>query len=228
MRCRASRPESPAAFGLVLGVNRGGNAEALADAGAHSGHQRPRPHALRQRGDAGSIPHSPRPTCRRRGRETPVHARGASTPSLPGRSVAPGRAGVLHPGPGRHRDDVRRGQRVPGHASQPVRGPGGAQPRHLPQRLPRDLADPPRRGRVRVRQDRPDHRQRPGRQADEAVRRRRAAAAEQCRPRALRAGAGLPRRHLPPRRGVADPGRQADPRRRRAYGQPRSTAIWPW
>ena len=55
---------------------------------------------------------------------------------------------------------------------------------------------PPRRGRLRVRQDRPDHRQRARRQADEAVRRRRAAAADERRPRGLRAGARLPRRHL--------------------------------
>ena len=67
-------------------------------------------------------------------------------------------------------------------------------PRHLHQRLPRDLADPARRGGVRLRPGRPDDRQRPRRQADQALRRRRAAAALGRRPRALRPHARLPRR----------------------------------
>ena len=75
---------------------------------------------------------------------------------------------------------------------------------------------PPRRGRVRLRQDRPDHRQRARRQADEAVRRRRAAAADERRPRGLRADARLPRRHPHPRPGVAHAGRQAGARPHRS------------
>ena len=70
--------------------------------------------------------------------------------------------------------------------------------RHLRQRLPRDLADPARRGRLRLRPHRPDHRQRPRRQADEALRRRRAARPRHRRPRALRAQPRLPRRHPAP------------------------------
>ena len=49
---------------------------------------------------------------------------------------------------------VRRGQRVHGHAGQPRGGSRGPQPRHVPQRLPRDVAHPPCRGGVRLRQDR--------------------------------------------------------------------------
>ena len=90
--------------------------------------------------------------------------------------------------PGPHRVPLRRRQRLPRHAGQPDRGARSPHPRHLPQRLPRDLADPARRGRLRLRQDRPDHRQRARRQADEALRRRRAAAAPRGRPRPLRAG----------------------------------------
>ena len=84
------------------------------------------------------------------------------------------------------------GQRLPGHAGQPGGGPRRPQPRHVPQRVPRDVAHPPRRGGVRVRQDGPDDRQRARRQADEAVRRRRTAAAGRRRHRGLRAGARLP------------------------------------
>ena len=107
------------------------------------------------------------------------------------------------------RDAVRRRQRLHRHAGQPGGGPRRPQPRHVPQRVPRDVAHPPRRGGVRVRQDRPDDRQRARRQADEAVRRRRAAAARRRRPRGLRAGARLPRRHADARPRVAHAGRQA-------------------
>ena len=56
---------------------------------------------------------------------------------------------------------------------------------------------------------RPDHRQRARRQVDEALHRRRAAAADERRPRGVRAGPRLPRRHAHPRPRLADPCRQA-------------------
>ena len=109
----------------------------------------------------------------------------------------------------RDRDPLRGRQRVPRHARQPSGGPRRAHARHVHQRLPRDVADPPRRGRVRLRQDRPDDRQRAGQQADEALRRRRAAPARDGRPRGLRAQHRLPRRHLAARLRVAHPLGQA-------------------
>ena len=96
-----------------------------------------------------------------------------------------------------------RRQRLPRHARQPRGGPRRLRARHLRQRLPRDLADPARRGRLRLRQDRPDHRQRPRRQADEALRRRRAARPRHRRPRALRAHPRLPRRRPAPLAALA-------------------------
>ena len=55
--------------------------------------------------------------------------------------MAAGRASTTH-GPRRaDRDAVRRRQRLPRDARQPRGGPPAAQPRHVPQRLPRDVAD---------------------------------------------------------------------------------------
>ena len=95
----------------------------------------------------------------------------------------------------------------------PEEGATVVRPRHLPQRLPRDLADPARRGGVRLRPDRSDDRQRPRRQAHEDLRRRRAADLRHRRPRALRALPRLPRRRPAPQPGVAYAVRQAGPRR---------------
>ena len=91
-----------------------------------------------------------------------------------------------------HRDAVRGRQRVPRPARERRGGARDARARHLHQRLPRDLADPARRGGVRLRPGRSDHRQRPRQQDDQAVRRRRAAAARGGRPRVVRARPGLP------------------------------------
>ena len=71
----------------------------------------------------------------------------------------------------------------------PEEGRARVRARHLHQRAPRDLADPARRGGLRLRPHRPDDRQRSRRQADEALRRRRAARHRHRRPRALRARA---------------------------------------
>ena len=66
--------------------------------------------------------------------------------------------------PRRHRDALRRRQRLPRHARQRRGGPRRPRARHLRQRLPRDVADPARRGGLRLRRARPDDRQRPRRQ----------------------------------------------------------------
>ena len=108
-----------------------------------------------------------------------------------------------------HRDAVRPRQRLPGDAGQPGGGARGPQPRHLPERVPRDVADPARRGGLRLRQDRPDDRQRARRQAAQAVRRRRTAVAADRRPRLLRARRRLPQRRADPRHDLAHAGRQA-------------------
>ena len=172
--------------------------------------------------------------CRRRRRRSrraagrrPMRRDGTRPPRpapLPDRPVAPRRARVRRRRPRPDRDAVRRRQRLRRHARQPRGGARRAQPRHVHQRLPRDVAHPPRRGGVRLRQDRPDDRQRARRQADEAVRRRRAAAAAQRRPRGVRAGARLPRRHPHPRPRVAHAGRQAGAGPVAASRQPRPPA----
>ena len=97
---------------------------------------------------------------------------------LPGRPVAAGRDRVPGRRPRPGRVAVLRRQRLPRHARQPRGGPRRFRARHVHQRLPRDLADPPRRGGLRLRPRRPDDGQRPRRQADQALRRRRAAAAD--------------------------------------------------
>ena len=105
-----------------------------------------------------------------------IGARAPRPAPVPDRPVAARRARVRRRRPRVHRDAVRRRQRLHRDARQPRGGSRRPQPRHVPQRLPRDVAHPPRRGGLRLRQDGPDDRQRPRRQADEAVRRRRAAA----------------------------------------------------
>ena len=136
--------------------------------------------------------------------------------------MATRRAGVLQRRPRQDRNTVRARQRLPRNARQPRGGSRGAQPRHVPERVPRDLADPARRGCVRVRQDRPDHRQRARRQVDEAVRRRRAAAADVGRSGHLRASGRLPQRGAHPRHDLADAVGQAGPCVVAADGQPRA------
>ena len=68
------------------------------------------------------------------------------------------------------------------------RAAGGAQ-RHLRQRLPRDVADRLRRGGLRFRQARADHRRRAGRQDHPSLRRRRAVLPADGDARGVRAGA---------------------------------------
>jgi alpha,alpha-trehalose phosphorylase len=98
---------------------------------------------------------------------------------LPRRAVAPRRDRADRDDLGHTETLFAIGNGYIGMRANPSRGARGPLARHLPQRLPRDLADPPRRGGVRLRQDRPDDRQRARRQADEALRRRRAAAARE-------------------------------------------------
>ena len=59
---------------------------------------------------------------------------------LPDRAVAARRARVRARRPRPDRDALRRRQRLPRDAGQPGGGPRRAQPRHVPQRLPRDVA----------------------------------------------------------------------------------------
>ena len=74
------------------------------------------------------------------------------------------------------------------------RAAGGAQ-RHLRQRLPRDVADRLRRGGLRLRQARPDHRRRAGREDHPPVRRRRAVLPADGDAGGIRAGARHAGRH---------------------------------
>ncbi len=111
------------------------------------------------------------------------------------------------------RDAVHGGQRLPGPEGEPRGGAGRVRARHLRQRVPRDLGDPARGGGLRLRAHRSDHRERPGRQAGQGLRRRRAAHPRHRRHRALRAVAGLPRRRTSPQPGVAHPLGQAGPDR---------------
>ena len=117
---------------------------------------------------------------------------------VPRRPLAPGRVRPRPQRPRRHRDPVHRRERLHRDARQPRGGPPRVRARHLRQRAARDLADPARRGGLRVRPHRPDHRQRARREADEALRRRRAARHRHRRPRALRARPRLPRRRAAP------------------------------
>ena len=152
-------------------------------------------------------------------REPPFRPDRAPRVPLPDRAVAARRARVPQRRPRPDRDALRPRQWLPRDAGEPGGGPRGAQPRHVPQRIPRDVAHPARRGRLRVRQDGPDHGQRARRQGDEVVRRRRAAAAHRRRPRRIRAQRRLPHRHPRTEPRVADPGRQACARPVHADGQ---------
>ena len=134
--------------------------------------------------------------------------------ALSGRSVATDRVLLRRRGPGNHRDPVRRRQRLSGDAWQRRGGPRQPQPRHLHQRLPRDVADPAPRGGLRPGPGGPDHRQRPRHQDHAALRGRRAAAAVRRRHHQLRAHPGLRRRCADPRPPVAD-----------ARGQPGACAL---
>ena len=147
-----------------------------------------------------------------------VPRRPAGPEPLPDRRVAPGRVRGPVAGPRRDRDPVHRRQRLPRDARQPRGGPGGPRPRHVHQRLPRDVADPPRGVGLRLRAHRPDPRQRARRQADEALRRRRAADPRHGGPRALRAEPRLPGRDPASHPDLAYAGRQAGARRLDADG----------
>ncbi len=104
------------------------------------------------------------------------------------------------------------GQRLPRPARQRRGGPGHLQPRDVRQRLPRDLAHPPRRGGLRLRPDRADDRRRPRRQGHPALRRRRAAPAVRGGPAVLRAHPRLLDRGAHPGPRLAHPGREPGPR----------------
>src|SRR5699024_322276 len=125
----------------------------------HRGAVRPRqhPHHLRRQ-----PPKSPRGP-----RDQPVHP--------PGGPVALDRDRPPLHAVGSVRDAVRRGQRLPGHAREPRGGSRLRPPRNLCQRLPRDVAHPPRRGRVRAGPRGADPDQRAGHQDDPHLRGRRGA-----------------------------------------------------
>ena len=166
-----------------------------------------------------SSPSGRSPRDRRRRRPHPDPAARPSRPArLPDRPLAPGRVPLRRQPPRPQRDPLRGGQRLPRHARQRRGGPRQPRARHLHQRLPRDLHHPARRGGLRLRPRRPDHGQRPGLQADPAVRRRRAAAALGRRPRHLLAHPRLPRRARPAPPGLAHPRRQAGPGRLHPHG----------
>ena len=117
-------------FALVLGVDRGAGPDALLAHGADMVVDdlcRPCPEATR-REEAHHPPRSARSTGSR-------STRGGSS------------SASSRPRPRPDRDVVRRRQRLHRHAGQPRGGPRGPQPRHVPERLPRDVADPrtPRR-----------------------------------------------------------------------------------
>ena len=131
--------------------------------------------------------------------------------ALPDRRMGADRGRVRHDDLGVTETLFAVGNGYLGHARQRRGGSGDPRARHLHQRLPRDLADPARRGGVRVRPRRPDHRQRPRQQDDQALRRRRADAARGRRPRGLRADTGLPGRRAAPGDHLAHAGRQAGP-----------------
>ena len=141
-------------------------------------------------------------------REAAHRPRPTAPAPLPGPPVAVHRARVLPRPAAADRDAVLRRQRVPRPARRSRRGPRRMRPRHVRQRLPRDLEHPPRRGGVRFRHHRPDDRQRARRQDDLTVGGRRAVRPRRGGPRRLRAGA----RHAPgngePRAGVAHAGGQ--------------------
>src|ERR671911_512671 len=101
--------------------------------------------------------------------------RAAPRASLPARRVADRRGPldtrVLRP----DRDGVRALERLRRCPRSAGRGTALARPRHVHQRLPRDVADRPRRGGLRPRENGPDDVHRPRRDGPRAVRRRRAA-----------------------------------------------------
>ncbi len=117
--------------------------------------------------------------------------------------MAARRVAVLRGGPGRHRDAVRRRERLPRHARQRRGGPRVPLARHVRQRLPRDVAHPARGGGVRLRARRADDRQRPGRQGHPPLRGRRAPPAARRGPHRLRALARPPGRRPAARAAVA-------------------------
>ena len=132
--------------------------------------------------------------------------------------MGPGRDRPEHSGPGPHRDPVRPGQWVSRHAWE---SPGRTRltlPRHLHQRVPRDLGHPPRRERLRLRQNRPDDRQRSRRQAHEALRRRRAPAAQHQRDPVVQAVDRFSGRRVAPRTRVAHPSRKTGARGHQPHG----------
>ena len=98
----------------------------------------------------------------------------------------------------RHRDPLRRRQRLPGPARQPRRGAVRARARHVHERVPRDVPDPPCRAGVRLRRGRPDDHQRARCEGHARLRRRRAAVARRRRRARVRAHARHARRRAAP------------------------------
>ena len=210
-------------FALVLGVDRGANREALLEAGARSRRDRSGRNARRgTRGQAGCN------TFRESG-ERPIMKIRATTSAIPaigsrstrGASSRPNRVPSIS-------DSVRRCSQTRngyiGMRANPSEGWRRPRSRHVSERISRDLADQARRGRIRLRQDGPDHRQRARRQAPQAVRRRRAPAARRCGSRRVRACHGFPYGGLVSRIDLAHAGREARPRALRAHGQSRTPA----
>ena len=126
---RRRRRRAPATSALVVGVDRG--------AGARGAARRDGADARRRR---------PRRARRRAGRDALTAHRVGPRPARPRHRfpIDPWRARRARARPRRrprpHRDAVRRRQRLPRHARQPRGGPRRARPRHLRQRLPRDVA----------------------------------------------------------------------------------------
>ena len=144
--------------------------------------------------------------------------------AMPIEPVAAGVAALLGRDLRRVRDAVRRRQRLHGHARHARRGPAVARPGVLPQRLPRDVADSLRRGRVRLRDDRPDDRLGPRRLGHAAVRRRGAARPVGVQAAVLRARAGHARGHA---RALGHVPHRARRRRRAALAAARVAALAP-
>ncbi len=174
-RSAASQAGAAGDFGLVIGVDRG--------AGARRAPVRP--------ARTSSSPTSG--SCCERALRTSPHATSSEDPldrtRFPVDEWRLVETRFDGRGPRGHRVAVQRRQRLPRPARQLRGEPRLPHQRHLRQRLPRDLADPARRGGLRLRQGRADDRQRPRRQGHPALRRRRAAAALDRRPRSSTSGA---------------------------------------